>query len=98
MFLEVSDTDYNKIINVEKPVIILFFAKECTASAELFSTLSNFTSLTLYLYDLEFDRELARELKLVATPCLVRYYKGKIIDMKYGALSEEALKDWLLRL
>ena len=101
MVEEISEKEFNKIINNSKNSIVLidFFAEWCTPClmmAPVIEELSGkFKKVKFAKVNIDENSELAGRFKVMSIPCLIVFKNGKEIDRVIGAQQAEMIEEKL---
>lgn len=95
-----SPTEFNKIINSEKVVLIDFYAKWCLPCVKMLPTVTKLQTeyqgkakIEMISYDP--NKTLARELGIDEIPAFLLYKDGKLVARKNGFMEEKDFRELL---
>lgn len=95
--IEVTEENYEKLLNGEQPVVVDHFAEwcgPCKLLSPLFGKISTAyeKKLKFAKLDTEAYPEIAAQNSVFSIPCLIVFYKGKEVDRIIGYMNEDKLR------
>ena len=91
-----SDFD-EKVLNSDKKVVVDFYADWCGPCAVLSplleSVISKSEDVILYKVNVDEETDLSLKYNIYYLPTVIVFENGKVINMSYGAISEEKIKE-----
>jgi len=98
--IEGTSTNFQALINSEKPVVVDFWApwcNPCVGFAPVFAEVAKQESprLRFVKVDTEAQQQIAAQYKIRSIPTLMVFKKGRLIESINGALPTTQFKQWL---
>ena len=100
MTLEINESNFDSIINSEKPILIDFWAQWCGPCRMLLPTIEELSteladSITIYKCNVDENPALAEKFSIMSIPSLLIFKNGKLLEQKTGGSSKQNLIDWI---
>jgi len=97
--IEGTVTNFNIIINSERPVVVDFWAPWCAPCVNFAPVFENIAieqqGIRFIKVDTEVQQQLGAEYNIRSIPTMMVFKQGKVIDTLNGALPETQFKQWL---
>jgi hypothetical protein len=87
--------DFKKIINVNKPVVVMFYANWCTLSLRLkniFIDMLKYNNIQYLIVDIDKSIDICNYCTILSSCIIQVYYKNKIINQYFFSCKEDLIQ------
>ena len=100
MTLEINESNFDDIVNSEKPVLVDFWARWCGPCRMLLPMIEELStelasSIAIYKCNVDENPNLAEKFGIMSIPSLLIFKNGKLLEQKTGGSSKQNLIDWI---
>lgn len=95
-----ADDFDEKVLQSDIPVLVEFYGDSCIPCKQLAPVLAEVEeslagAIKVYKVNVNFDADLADQHKVMASPTLLLFKKGKKVERKQGVLKKQELVEWV---